>query len=123
MQTRLWKLASAMTFVVLQFGKRLNEGELEVGAWQALRRVVDAPPSRRKAHWSGPLSRSVGPLDRIAVQRTRDGTEAVLQFTLGNHTKQRYHRLAENGVVIDSHNDADVTACAQRVERRGEATF
>jgi len=40
-----------------------------------------------------------------------------------NGTEQRYYRPAENRIFIDSHNDADVAACAQRVERRGETAF
>jgi hypothetical protein len=49
--------------------------------------------------------------------------KAPLQLVLWNHTKQRDQRLAENRVVIDRDNDADVAACARRVERRGEATL
>jgi hypothetical protein len=45
MQARLWKFTSAMAFVVLQFGKGLNEGRLEVGTGQALCRVVDDAPA------------------------------------------------------------------------------
>src|ERR1035441_3769714 len=64
MQTRLWKLARAIAFVVLQFGKRLDEGQLEIRAWQALRRVVDDTPAVEQrtglGHYRAPLVLWIG---------------------------------------------------------------
>jgi len=73
---------------------------------------------------SSPRSRSGRHhVDLVAVEQMRDRTIAAVHLAVADHAKQGHQDLAEDRIVIDRQDEAEVAPGAQRVEGRAKAAF
>jgi len=49
------------------------------------------------------------PFDLVAVEQMRDRTIASVHLIVADRAKQGHQDLAENRIVIDRHDEADIT--------------
>jgi len=54
------------------------------------------------------LQRPAVPLDLVAVEQMRDRTIAAVHLAVADHAKQGHQDLAEDRIVIDRQDEAEV---------------